>query len=361
MGYYTFGSWVFHPYSDWNVRRRGALDGSLKPPIPVWNTELQPPFIMQLKQVVDSHIYDVSTDWARRDQKLKPQVKELDRMCEETKRRIAVAEQENQANHAYYESLHNAPPPSTLTARFTFYMILLSLLVIFELPMNSIVFRLFGEGEVFTYIAAFAVGLSLVVCAHYLGELLREGDFRDRTNRIVIATLIAIPAVVVASVAYLREAYIQSNPDTFQKLSPGMLLVAFVGFNFIIYAVGTIASYRFHDQGLKAVLKSKRNLRRANAAHESREATLARIKNEREKLFYGYQAQAGQFKEAVQRLTDLYRTHNLAARADRGDHPDDPHPRSFGHYPEPSIPPNLIYLDPPEGVQAAGLTRRVEV
>ena len=361
MGFYTFGSWRFHPYSDWNVRRRGAIDGSLKPPIPAWNTELQPPFIMELKQVGDSHVYDVSTDWAHRDQKLKPQIRQLERMCEETQRRLAIAEQEYQAAHTYYQSLHKAPPASSVTARFTFYMILLSLLVLFELPMNSIVFRLFGEGEVFTYIAAVAVGLSLVVCAHYLGELLREGNFRDKTNTIVIVTLIAVPTVVVASVAYLREAYLQSNPDTSQKLSSGMLMVAFISFNFIIYAVGTVASYRFHEQGLASVLKSKRNLQNAKTTHESREKALAKIKSEREKLFHACQALAGQFKEAVQRLTDVYRTHNLAARTDRGDHANEPHPASYGHYPNLTIPPNLIHLDPPEGVQAAGLTRRVQV
>ena len=314
---------------------------------------------MEMKQVGDSHIYDVSTDWARRDQKLKPQIKELERMCEETQRRLAIAEQEHQADLAYYQSLHGSPPASSVTGRFAFYLILLSLLVIFELPMNSIVFRLFGEGEVFTYIAAVAVGLSLVVCAHYLGELLREGDFRNKTNSIVIATLVAVPTVVVASVAYLREAYLQSNPDTSQKLSSGMLLVAFVSFNFIIYAVGTVASYRFHEQGLSKVLKSKKNLRKAKTVHESREKSLAKIKSMREKLFQGCQARAGQFKEAVQRLTDVYRTHNLAARADRGDHADEPHPHSYGQYPNLTIPPNLIHLDPPGGVQAAGLTRRV--
>src|SRR6185437_4188394 len=84
--------------------------------------------------------------------------------------------------------------------------------------------------------------------------------------------------------------------------------------------------------------------RLANREHEGLEQQVARQQGVREKKWEVFHHRAHQVREVVHRLTELYRTHNLASRGDRGQNHETAQPRSFYEYVEITIPPALESL-----------------
>jgi len=301
---------------------------------------------MEMKQAGDSDVRLFARAWSEADRRLKAAWLDARRVLVQAERRLKDARDADADAVQHYREQHGTAPPAGADSRFTWYWLLIALLFIFEFPMNAIVFRLFGENEIFTYVATAAIALALLGSAHFLGVALREGAGEDRTKRCMVVALVALPVLVIGAVAYLREAYLQKVDETATGLSSGGMWFAFATFNLLIFVVATVASYRVHDEPLMRVYRARKKLAEARAGHEAAERRLAHAHTQREKGFEPYQTAAQQVKDAVQRLTEVYRTQNLLHRPDREDHGDEsPHPRSFEIYPEVTIPQVLTALE----------------
>src|SRR2546426_6078991 len=92
-----------------------------------------------------------------------------------------------------------------------FHWILIAFLAVGEFPLNTVVFRLFGEAEYMTYIMASTLALIIPLIGVFIGVHLRHAIPR-RVGNVLIGVL--TPLVVAATlyaVSLLRNTYITSQ------------------------------------------------------------------------------------------------------------------------------------------------------
>jgi hypothetical protein len=83
-----------------------------------------------------------------------------------------------------------------------------------EIPLNALVFQIFGENQVMTWVMAFVIGLSVPITAHFIGIKIREhGDGFSWANAIkaLVATALVVSALYGISV--LRQVYLGEFKD----------------------------------------------------------------------------------------------------------------------------------------------------
>jgi hypothetical protein len=307
--------WPWHRYSIWGAKWQGRSDG--KKNIPAWHNPDQPPYVLEVVEAAEHEIRMLIEEWHKRDRILRGKEEQSQKHRDEADQRKEKAKDElEKAVDAYRKAHDGNDPPAGTDARLLGYWLLLAFLFIFEFPINSIVFRIFGEAEIFTYVATAAIAISLLVCAHQLGHFLREGKW-DKTRIAITAVLIAIPILVIGVVAWLRQRYLsQVVGETEGAWSQGMLF-AFATFNLLIFTVATVASYLVHDPTLFAVYRARKQLAKAQDELKQAERDRIRAKTDREKTLDVYRTKAKQIKDTAQQLIQIYRTENLRHRKDR--------------------------------------------
>jgi len=336
--------WFWHPYSDWNVARQGRRDAQAEPPIPPWGSPQQPQFIDELREAGEHDVSILAGRWSNRDAVLKERWLNADARKEQAKGDEEKAREAHEdACEAYKKEHNNVPPPTGGASGLALYWFLIALMFVCEFPINAIVFRLFGENEVFTYIATAALALALLASAHFLGMLLREGEFKDIRNVVIIVALVLVPVAAIVSVSYLREVYLERTGDVTTTMSPGKMQGAFACFNALIFLVATVASYVTHDKLLIAVFQTRKQLRRAARARAVAERRFNKAQTRREQIFRATTNEAERINNTVQRLVAVYRRENLRYRGDRGNQKG--MPQSFQTEVAVEIPTSLKQLD----------------
>jgi len=330
MARFSMRWWPFHPYSDWRVKRKGRQDGLSSPPIPPWESEEHAPFISsELKSVGEHDVQVLARIWNALNAHLKARWVTAEIACR------AAVQQAEQAQRAFegavsdYQVAHGERPPSVGLSRTLGYGFVMFLLFIFELPLNAVVFRIFGENEVLTLLFTCGVAIVLLLSAHELGRLLRDEQWQNPVTCSFIVGLILLPLLIVGGVAYAREEYLNYLPDMLRMMNPWMIYLAFAAINLAIYAVATILSYRHYERGLDEVMRSTARLQRALRAHVRARQRLHVARSRRIAAFHTYQALYGQIQFEVRRLKGLYQTENLLSRKDRGQEHVSLMPRSF--------------------------------
>jgi len=285
--------------------------------IPAWQNPDQPPYVLEVVEAAEHDIRRLIEEWHERDRILKGKEEQAQKLKDEAEQRKKEAEDEFEKAKDTYRKVHegNDPPTGTDTRLF-WYWLLIAFLFIFEFPINSVVFRVFGEAEIFTYVATAAIAISLLACAHQLGNFLREGKW-DKTRTTIAAVLIIIPILVIGAVAWLRQWYLsQVAEDVGGAWSQGMLF-AFATFNLLIFVVATVASYLVHDPTLFAVYRARKQLAKARKEFEKAERDYIRAQADRVKTRNIYRVRACRIKDTAQILIQCYRTENLRHRTDR--------------------------------------------
>ena len=126
----------------------------------------------------------------------------------EVSRRIA------QAEARYNEFYEKFKRPPTVYIPHWLYIILALVIFVGEIPLNALVFQIFGENQIMTWIMATIIGLSVPLIAHFIGI-----KFREHPNRIDLANLvkgiIALTVVVAAlyGLSVMRQTYLGENKD----------------------------------------------------------------------------------------------------------------------------------------------------
>ena len=148
-----------NPYSDWAVRRRGRKDGNAQPPIPAWTAESLAPFLRMLCQAGNQDLRALAKEWHDQDRRHKTDWALADSAIEPAERAAREAEAKAELALDHFEKAHGhrlvtVPSPWR-------YGALVILLCLFEFPLNALVFRGFGESEVFTWLTAPRVNVPL--------------------------------------------------------------------------------------------------------------------------------------------------------------------------------------------------------
>jgi hypothetical protein len=141
------------------------------------------------------------------------------------------------------------------------YILGMAAVFLIDVPLNIVVFNVFGESPLLTYILAGLLGILVVPAAHVLGIQLR-----NRINDRVIATLAAvIPLALIFAIAFLRKDYLQQQHALAEGLTGGAGVVIFLAFNLAIFGSGIFLSYLRHDPFGQALEEAERALRKAKA------------------------------------------------------------------------------------------------
>jgi len=351
--------WFWYPghrYSRLSAWWNGRKDG--KRGIPPVDQVEHAPYEMQLKQVGEENIKRVAQDWQHSDQRLKSEY------CIAKGAYIARGALLPEAQRGYESALEereNARKalrecPGRTDLGPVAYGLIMVTIGIGEYPLNAIVFRLFGDSELLTYLFSTLLAVGLPLAADFLGKLLKKGAFREgffSADGILTTLLALIVVMAILGIGYIRERYIEAL-EVQQllgiKMDPTMVTLVFVAINLLIFLTATLASYFAHDP---AVRRAKKELKAADARLREAQARLAaaqaasedaarryqQAKAERAALWEKKRHEAKELRDIVQKLIEIYRTHNLRVRA------NPLMPKSFTSYPAIKIPTGLEELD----------------
>lgn len=339
--------WFWTPFSRWHVRSRGKADGRLQPPIPPWDASDQPPFVMEIKRAGDGDLQLITLGWDREDRELKARYGETHKYYTHCNQARGEAEKEFGAAVARYERIHQRPAPTKFHHGTLVYFAIATLISVFEIPINLSFFRMFGESEVLTIVATVGLAFGLMFCAHFLGLMLKQGEFASHIRKVLIGCMIAVPLVLIGGVASLRVSYLHQVDETARTISPIVLLVVSAALNLLMVVVATVAAYAFHEEGRAEVDTTRRFLQRATRAKERMERNLAVLEEQRRKVFDAHKTHAQHIKDIAEGLIEAYRTANLETRADRDHSHAGSYPASYLHEVKIQIPKPLQATDPP--------------
>lgn len=344
--------WPFARYSSWDAARNGKRDGMHG--IPEEAQEKQPAYVLQLKQVGEENIERLSQQWKKRDAvfladycKAKSTLESLRPLLTRAEHESRSAkEAERTAREEYVKHFHVTP--------FWYRLMFVSIMIL-EVPLNSIVFQLFGEAQLLTILMSIGIGIILPLCAHFVGGLLRHGFLRAgkfATESWLIISLCLTAVGSLAGIAYLREQFFEST-GVQQLLGLTMdyttVTMIFFAINLLIFMVATVAAYVAHDptatrhlQDIKAAAKLLKNeenkVRLAEARIQQTQANLHEIASQRQKAFEHTRHEIDEIRNIIQRLISVYEQHNQRHRGSTRK------PLCFEHYPE--INTRDFHLDP---------------
>jgi hypothetical protein len=130
------------------------------------------------------------------------------------------------------------------------YLVLMSLFVLGEIPMNSLAFAVFGESQIFTWIMAVGVAVAIPWIAHSMGILFKRWSVPWWKNAIPIGTLLFLTMAGLVAIGYVRVQYLgdlNKARDVSSFANSTLIGAAFVGLNLVILAAATLCSYSAHD------------------------------------------------------------------------------------------------------------------
>jgi len=365
--YYHYLFNPFSPYSRIGAWRHGRRDGKKGIP-PEEQTDAFPDYEMDLKQLADGSMRHVAGRWHDFDRTVCGRLWTAHRDRRRLDKQLKEAEGQVRAQQGKYDNcrprfnelrgqLHIAP---------WLYLPLMSLIALGELPLNSIVFNLFGEDKILTYALAAVLGLVLTFCAHLLGKQLHEKPFEHglgSTGAWMTILMMIVPVGVIAGIAFWREKYFeQVNAQNLMgmKVDPTMVTLVFVTINLLIYLVATVAAYSASNAEYRQVARELADIRKALGKSQWRMRKLAkqalraeslydRLRSDRQSTFDRYNREAEEVKDFAQRMIQAYRTHNMRHR------PSPRRPPVFSNYPEITLPEVFrkeLNWEPPQIIEA---------
>jgi len=318
-------------YSNRYAQRRGRKDGAKNIPPP--DAEEFADYEMELKNLADENIRRIGAAWAREDRILKKDYCQSLSEFEVSKRDAAPA-------RAAYEQIVSEHREATeemgkhygkIQLSPFIYTIIMAIIIVGEIPLNAVVFRIFGEAEVMTYVISLALAVGLPFGAHALGMLLRKEPFKQgvfTTESIFTVFTMVMPLLGIMAVAYVRQKYFES--PTVQAASgiradPAAVTLVFVIINLLIFTVAALASYLTHDPVIdnwrKKLRLATRDLqirqRRFAEVQERQGRVVSRLekaKAERQNKFEEKKREAEEFRDFVHRMINIYRGANLLTR-----------------------------------------------
>ena len=131
-----------------------------------------------------------------------------------------------------------------------FHVVLILFLGIGEFPLNTVVFRLFGEPEYLTYVMASTLALTIPLLGMFIGIHLRHSIPRQAGNILIgVLTPIAVGATLFA-ISVLRNIYIIFTQVATTSLIPSnqeQLAFALFSLNTLVFFGALVSSFFAHD------------------------------------------------------------------------------------------------------------------
>jgi hypothetical protein len=307
MGLPLTGPKASTPFTEERIQSEGQKDGERN--IPEMGSYLPAPFEQALIAHGEQEVQQIYKQASVRIAKLQPVYQAFLRRLEEIEHRIEPLAQHYKTRSTELGRDVTIPfPPASHRALILF-------LGIGEFPLNSVVFRLFGEPEYLTYVMASTLAILIPFIGMFIGIHLRHALRRTAGNIVIgLLTPISVGSALYA-VSLLRNTYISSQFAGGPPVAPdqGKLAWGLFALNNLIFFGALAASYFAHDPDEKLDLfhKSLGSLdRKRNAIRQKLFAIGTRVNAE-------IQAAKSQI-ELVRALTSqriaLYRQTNMRFR-----------------------------------------------
>jgi hypothetical protein len=303
-----------HPLSDQQKQKRkeearkiGSRDGKKGFPgrdhaeVPQVNA-----YIDEAEDVIGTISYDwhdrnkvLLGEWCRR----LPLIAALESQVAALSSRVAQADKRVEAKRVLHEKelakARSAKPGTRSLIGRVPYIIGLAAVFAVDVPLNAVVFQIFGESEVVTWALAVLLGILVVPGAHLLGMQIR-GGFPDR---FITAATIVLPFGLIIAVATLRTIYVGSEDA---GLSGALGFLVFFLFNLAVFGSAIFLSYLRHDPYEQQIEAAAAELKKAAKQLEGEREAFAEAQMALGRL----QADAAQIRAWGEE--ELHRSRNLA-------------------------------------------------
>ncbi|MFN8392527.1 MAG: hypothetical protein U0136_19695 [Bdellovibrionota bacterium] len=246
--------------------------------------------------------------------------------------------------NSIYERYHRAP---IAYIPHWVYIVFAVLIFLGEIPLNAMVFQIFAESQVMTWVMAFVVGLSVPISAHFIGIKFREHpDGFSLPNALKASVGLAVVGGALYWLSTIRQTYLGENKEAL-GLTDALVQSSFLFFwlNIAVLSAAIMISYLSHDPvpGYKETSvrleRSRKNVQKKEArriqrlkvaadlrakkkdqVHEEFREKLSRVnmmKGTYDQLLKEGQEHESRCLDQLLRLISIYRHENLRHREDR--------------------------------------------
>ncbi len=132
---------------------------------------------------------------------------------------------------------------------YIYHVALIVFLGIGEFPLNTIVFRLFGEPEYLTYVMASTLAITIPLLGMFIGIHLRQSVPRGVGNVVIMLLPILAVGAALYAISLLRNTYIfsQSDPGQPMPVSQEQMAYALFAINSLVFCGAMVGSFFAHD------------------------------------------------------------------------------------------------------------------
>jgi hypothetical protein len=289
------------------IAAEGQKDGERN--IPEMGSYTPAPFEQALISNGEQAVQQIYKAASAKISKLRPVVEAYQRTLDELERRMRpIAE-------AYKVRSADLGRDAMIVFPRVFHWALIAFLAVGEFPLNTVVFRLFGEAEYLTYVMASTLAITIPLIGVFIGVHVRHVVPKWLGNLLIGIFTPVVVAATLYAVSLLRNTYIASQFSGNGQVSPegNQMAYALFALNALVFFCATVASYFAHDpderldgfhHSLRALDKQKNELR----------TKLYKVGTELNGEIEQAKSQIDQIRALTNQRVQLYRQSNIRHR-----------------------------------------------
>ena len=223
------------------IAAEGQKDGERN--IPEMGSYTPAPFEQALIANGEQTVQQIYKAASARIAKLRPAVEAHQRQLDELERRMRpIAD-------AYKVRAADLGRDATIIFPPALHWALIAFLAIGEFPLNTVVFRLFGEAEYMTYVMASTLAIIIPLIGVFIGVHVRHAIPKRIGNMLIGILTPLIVCATLYAVSLLRNTYIASQFSGGAPVAPegNQMAYALFALNALVFFGATVASYFAHD------------------------------------------------------------------------------------------------------------------
>jgi tetrahydromethanopterin S-methyltransferase subunit G len=289
------------------ILAEGQKDGERN--IPEMGSYTPAPFEQALISNGEQAVHQIYKAASVKIARLRPEVEGYQRRLDDIEQRMAPIAQ------AYKTRSAEVGRDATIVFPFMLHWALIVFLAIGEFPLNTVVFRLFGEAEYLTYVMASTLAIIIPLIGVFIGVHVRHSVPKRVGNTLIGVLTPLIVGVTLYAVSLLRNTYIVSQFSANGQVPTegNQMAYALFALNALVFFGATVASYFAHDpderlDGLHHSLKALD--RKKNAVRKKLFEAGTRLNGEIEQA----KSQIDQVRALTTQRVQLYRQTNIRHR-----------------------------------------------
>ncbi len=223
------------------IQAEGRKDGERN--VPEMGSYQSSPFEQALVAHGERHIQRIYEKTAGRISKLQPLFEAHKKHWADLERRL------KNVNEMFNTRKQELGRDLAIPFPYIYHIALILFLGIGEFPLNTIVFRLFGEPEYLTYVMASTLAITIPLLGMFIGIHLRQSVPRPIGNTIIgLLPIVAVGAALYA-ISLLRNTYIfsQADPSNPMPVSQEQMAYALFAINSLVFCGAMVGSFFAHD------------------------------------------------------------------------------------------------------------------